>query len=172
MPSNNRDRRKVWLRRGVEALVLVALVAGVRAWQHRDVVSGTAPSLRGALIDGTPYALSSAPSQPVLVHFWATWCQICGVEQGVIENISHDHAIITVAMQSGGRDEVAGYLRDQHLSFPVLNDPDGQISAAWGVHAVPTSFVVDRSGKIRFVEIGYSTSLGLQLRLWLAAALS
>ena len=73
-------------------------------------------------------------------------------------------------MQSGNPDEVARYFREQQLSFPVLNDADGRISAAWGVHAVPASFIIDRDGEIRFVEIGYTTGIGLRLRLWLADA--
>jgi len=50
----------------------------------------------------------------------------------------------------------------------VLNDPDGVIATRWGVRAVPASFIVDGAGQIRFVEIGYTTGIGLRLRLWLA----
>jgi peroxiredoxin len=64
------------------------------------------------------------------------------------------------------------HLSEQQLSFPVLNDPDGHIAAAWGVHAVPASFIIDTDGQIRFVEIGYTTAIGLRLRLWWAAVLN
>jgi len=106
------------------------------------------------------------------VHFWATWCPVCKAEQGSIAAIAHDHPdVISVAMQSGKPEEVAKYLSDQGIAFPVLNDPDGSISAAWGVHAVPASFIIGPDGQIRFVEVGYTTSLGLRLRLWLAGML-
>jgi alkyl hydroperoxide reductase subunit AhpC len=49
-----------------------------------------------------------------------------------------------------------------------LNDEDGWISEKWGVHAVPASFIIDRTGRIRFVEVGYTTEIGLRLRLWWA----
>ncbi|HET7833814.1 MAG TPA: protein disulfide oxidoreductase [Gallionella sp.] len=150
--------------------MIIAVVVGVRAWQQRDIVSGPAPSLAGTLLDGQPFTLTTRPVQPVLVHFWATWCPVCRTEQGTINAIAHGTpAVITVAMQSGSRDEVEKYVRQQGLNFPVLNDPDGRIAAAWGVHAVPASFVIDRDGQIRFVEIGYTTEIGLRLRLWLAA---
>lgn len=171
MPADH-TRAKVWLRRAIEVLVVVALIAGIRAWQQRDMVSGPAPILQGALLDGKPFALAAKPTQPVLVYFWATWCPVCRAEQGTIEAIAHDHPnVITVAMQSGSRDDVMKHQREQGLSFPVLNDPDGRISAAWGVHAVPASFFIDTNGQIRFVEIGYTTGVGLRLRLWLAAVL-
>ena len=146
------------------------VIFGVRAWQQRDIVSGAAPALQGVLLDGKPLSMSSVEAgKPVLVHFWATWCPICKTEQGSIEALAGDHFnVITVAMQSGTSDSVAKFMAEQKLSFPVLNDADGAISASWGVHAVPASFIVDSDGEIRFVEIGFTTELGLRLRLWLA----
>jgi len=73
-----------------------------------------------------------------------------------------------VAMQSGSDDEVAQYMQKEALSFPVLNDPEGVLAAQWGVRGVPASFIVDTAGRIRFVEVGYTTGIGLRLRLWLA----
>jgi peroxiredoxin len=126
--------------------------------------------LQGVLLDGKQFVLPARPAQPVLVYFWATWCPVCRAEQGTIEAIAHDNPkVITVAMQSGSRDEVVKHLEEQALSFPVVNDPDNRISASWGVHAVPASFIIDRDGQIRFVEVGYTTGVGLRLRLWLAA---
>lgn len=165
------SRKRVWLRRALELAVVIAIIFGVRAWQQRDIVSGIAPSLQGMLLlDGKPLALSPEQAgEPILVHFWATWCPICRTEQGSIEKLSAEHFnVVTVAMQSGTNASVARFMAEQKLGFPVLNDADGTTSAAWGVHAVPASFVVDKDGKIRFVEIGFTTELGLRLRLWLA----
>jgi alkyl hydroperoxide reductase subunit AhpC len=52
--------------------------------------------------------------------------------------------------------------------MPIVLDPDGRLARAWGVRSLPTSFVVDREGEIRTVEVGYTTELGLRARLWLA----
>jgi len=161
------SRAKVWRRRAVEALILVIVIVGIRAWQQRDVVSGAAPALAGSLLDGSAYVLPAG--RPVLVHFWATWCPVCSAEQGSIQSVSQgDYEVVTVAMQSGSPADVGRHMAEQRLDFPVLNDADGRISAAWGVHAVPASFIVGRDGQISFVEIGYTTEIGLRLRLWLA----
>ena len=163
-------RRRVWLRRAIELVIIIAIFAAVCAWQQRDVANGIAPPLAGSLVDGTPFTLSFPRKQPVLVHFWATWCPICRAEQGSIESLARDHAsVITVAMQSGSRDKVAQFMRDASLGFPAMNDDDGTIAAAWGVRAVPASFIVGRDGRIRFVEVGYTTEIGLRLRLWWAS---
>jgi thiol-disulfide isomerase/thioredoxin len=157
-----------WRRRALEALVLLVLILGIRAWQQSGTASGPAPALAGELLDGKPVALAAFAGRPVLVHFWATWCPICRAEQGSIDALARDVPVITVAMQSGSREEVIQFLRKEALNFPVLNDPDGMIAAQWGVRAVPASFIVDGAGQIRFLEIGYTTGAGLRLRLWLA----
>ena len=71
-------------------------------------------------------------------------------------------------MQSGTNNAVQQYMREQGVTFPVINDADGQLSSAWGVRGVPASFIVDTEGKIKYVEIGYTTEIGLRIRLWLA----
>jgi peroxiredoxin len=167
--TNRQSRAKKWRGYALNVLVFVILVAGIRIWQQRDMVSGTAPALQGLTLAGMPYKLPAHPEKPVLVHFWATWCPICRAEQGSIAAIAHDHlGTITVAMQSGSTEQVARHMREQGIDFPVVNDQDGKLSGAWGVHAVPASFIIAPDGRIRFVEVGYTTGIGLRLRLWLA----
>ncbi len=167
--TSGKPRTSKWRTLVIELLLFIAVVAAVRAWQQRDMVSGAAPVLKGVTLAGQPYKLPVHPARPVLVHFWATWCPVCRTEQGSIAAIAHDNPdVITIAMQSGKPEEVVGYMREQGIDFSALNDPAGDISAAWGVHAVPASFIIGPDGQIRFVEVGYTTSLGLRLRLWLA----
>ncbi|MDD4929337.1 MAG: protein disulfide oxidoreductase [Gallionella sp.] len=167
MKSESRSRPPTDIRRrgyAVNLLLFVLLVAGIRLWQQRDMVSGSAPRLPGVTTAGGPL-----PAHPVLVHFWASWCPVCRAEQGSIADIAHDDPnVVTIAMQSGKAEEVARHMREQGIDFPVLNDPDGSIARAWGVHAVPASFILSPDGRIRFVEVGYTTKIGLQVRTWLA----
>lgn len=151
----------------IEFAALVVVVLLVRAYQHRDIAAGPAPELDGPLLDGRAFRLMPM-DKPVLVHFWATWCSICRAEQGTINDLARDYSVITVAMQSGSDDAVTRHLSEQNLAFAVINDADGRIANRWGVRAVPATFVVDRAGMIRFVEVGYTTELGLRARMNLA----
>jgi thiol-disulfide isomerase/thioredoxin len=164
-----KTRAAKWRGYAINVLLILVVVGGIRAWQQRDMVSGAAPALKGVTLDGQLFQLPAHPGQPVLVHFWATWCPICRTEQDNIVAVARDDPhVITVAMTSGLTNDVVTYMKEQGIDFPVVNDPDGSLSAAWGVHAVPASFIVAPDGQIRFVEVGYTTELGLRLRLWLA----
>ncbi|MDP2759173.1 MAG: protein disulfide oxidoreductase [Sideroxyarcus sp.] len=165
--SRPQPRRAKWRVVLTNLLLIIVVVAAIRAWQQRDMVSGAAPELRGITLAGEFYDLPEHLRRPLLVHFWASWCGICRAEQGSIAAIAHDYQnVITVAMHSGKPEAVADFMHTQGIAFPVLNDEQGWISDRWGVHAVPASFIIDRAGQIRFIEVGYTTEIGLRLRLW------
>jgi len=156
----------------LNVIVIVLVLLLLKVYGQRGVVEGEAPGIAGQLVDGQQVELSQYRGAPVLVHFWASWCGICRLEEGGIDAIARDYPVITVAMQSGRDDEIRGYLQKQGLSFPTLADPQGEIASEYGIKGVPASFIVDAKGSIRFVEVGYTTETGLRLRLWLARWLS
>jgi thiol-disulfide isomerase/thioredoxin len=171
--SPGKSRAAKWRGYAINVLLFVVVVVGIRIWQQRDMVGGAAPVLQGVTLAGQAYQLPAHPAQPVLVHFWATWCPVCRAEQGSIAAIAHDNPnVITVTLWSGKTEEVARHIREQKIDFPVVNDHDGSIARTWGVHAVPASFIIAPDGQIRFVEVGYTTRIGLQLRLWLAGMMA
>jgi thiol-disulfide isomerase/thioredoxin len=103
----------------------------------------------------------------VLVHFWATWCPICRLEQDSIASIAADWPAITIATTSGSAEELSDYLREDGLTMPVLLDEHGEIARRWGVQGVPATFIVDGDNIIRHAGMGFATEIGLRLRLWL-----
>ncbi|MGB0720984.1 MAG: protein disulfide oxidoreductase [Gammaproteobacteria bacterium] len=149
-------------------LLIFMVFFAVRMWTTRDAIEGPAPPFEGFTVNGPYTSLASQRGKPVLVHFWATWCPVCKAEQDSIESIAADHQVITIAMKSGSPADVHKFLRDEGLTFPTLVDPDGTLARQYGVNGVPSSFVIDAAGNIRFVEVGYSTEAGLRGRLWLA----
>ncbi len=158
-----------YIKMTLQILLALLVLMAIRAIVQRDLVSGMAPMISAQQLDGSPVSLEQFRGAPVLVHFWATWCGICRLEEQSINAIAQDHALVTVAMQSGDNEEIGAYLKEQGLNFPVISDPHGEIASSYGIKGVPASFILDAKGNIRFVEVGYSTEAGLRLRLWLAS---
>jgi hypothetical protein len=90
-----------WWRWLLELLLIVAVVLLVRAWLARDLAQGPAPEFEANLLDGSAVSLADYADRPMLLHFWATWCPICRLEEGEIMRLSRSHPVLTVAMQSG-----------------------------------------------------------------------
>jgi peroxiredoxin len=151
-----------------ELAVLVALLVALHFYKTRNHPGGSAPVLSARLLDGSEVTLAGRDSQPVLLHFWATWCGVCRMEESSVESLSHGARVVGVATHSGSAADVQRYMREHGLSFPVVNDADGSIARRYGVHEFPSSFFVSRSGSIVTSEVGYTTAPGLRLRLWLA----
>ena len=161
------SRRPRWVRWLRDIVLLLLILAAVQWWQARNLVKGAAPPLLGHLTDGSPYQLDVAEG-PFLVHFWASWCPVCRLEQDSVAGIAADMPVITVATTSGSADEIAAYLREEGRVMPVLVDEDGEIARSWGVSGVPATFVVNTAGDVSHAGMGYATELGMRLRLWLA----
>ena len=160
--------RQRWFRLALQVISLLLILLALRAWMQRGMVAGPVPELQGSLLNSESYSLLADSRRPLLVYFWASWCPVCKLEQESIQAISKDYPVITIAMQSGEANEIAEFMRQQGLQFPVINDPYGRLSRRFGVRAVPSSFIVADNNTIVFRETGYTTGIGLRLRLWLA----
>jgi len=167
--KNAQPKKRKWLRIFFEVAIIAALIFGIRAWQHKDMVSGVAPPFQSVLIDGKTINLEDYRGEPLLLHFWAEWCPFCKLEEGTITKLQDDWQVLTVAYQSGDREEVLKHMNKQQIqSWPTIIDQDSRLANSYGVKGVPTSMVLDGNGNIRFTEIGLTSSWGLRARLWWA----
>jgi thiol-disulfide isomerase/thioredoxin len=170
--------KKRWQRWMLEGSLILAVIFGAQWWQTRGLPEGVAPPLEGVRTDGSavtgvPAGMQNAGADataraPTLVAFWATWCPVCTAEEDNIVAVAREHRVISVAMQSGDAATVAKHLKERGLDLPALVDADGRHAANWRVRGVPTHFVVDGAGNIRFRVVGYATTWGLKARMWWA----
>ncbi|MGD8783883.1 MAG: protein disulfide oxidoreductase [Thioalkalispiraceae bacterium] len=160
--------KKRWMVITLEVLFFIALFLVLRAYMQRDMISGMAPPISAVTLQQQNFDLYNSQPKPLLVHFWATWCGICKLEQGSIQALSEDYNVITIAMQSGTDADVQSYLDENKLTFDVINDQSGKYVSAYGVRGVPASFVINSNNHITASEVGYTTGWGLRIRMWLA----
>lgn len=170
--NEGKPRKHRWIRWLIDIAIIMAVIFAVRAWQQHGMQDGEAPDFEYATLNGETIHLDNYRGQPVLLHFWASWCPMCELEQGSISAISKDWKVITVAFQSGGVDEVERYMeRKEITSWTTIVDESGELAGKYGVRGVPASYVIDAEGTIRFREVGITSGWGLRIRLWLASLL-
>lgn len=168
--------RQRWRNHLGTVLMVLGVFVAVQAWQTRDVPSGPAPDLAFTLLlpDGSRQQTTLAdwraahPGQPVALHIWAEWCPICRTEEHSITRLSASAPVLTVAMQSGQADAVVRVLTQRKLPWQTALDPRGEIARALGFKAVPAFVVVDADGELRGASLGYTSEIGMRLRLWWA----
>lgn len=160
--------REKWKRWGLELAIVLLAVLALRFYQTRSHLSGPLPRLEARDVGGQKRVLGGPRAEPMVLHFWATWCGVCRAEEGNVVAASKQVQVISVASRSGPRGAVADYAKQHGISYPVINDAQGELAKRFGVRAYPTTFFIDRNGQITTSEVGYTTYLGLLLRAYWA----
>lgn len=114
----------------------------------------SAPDFELKNLEGETVTLSSYEGQYVLINFWATWCQYCDKEMPDLMAFQEKHKDeVTVLAINVKEDQktIEQYLKKKNLDLTVLMDQDGKIAESYLVSAFPTTFLIDRAGKV----IGY-----------------
>lgn len=147
---------------------VLALFIGIQFAVGGHLVKGSPPEFSATTLDGQAFELSRLRGRPAVIYFWAEWCPICRSMQHSIGSVAQDYPLLSVAMQSGNASAVGRYGREHDFNVPTVLDEDGSLAKRYGLSGVPGIFVLDANGQIRYATQGYTSELGLRLRLWLA----
>jgi cytochrome c biogenesis protein CcmG/thiol:disulfide interchange protein DsbE len=165
------DSRRQWIFVAAFVAVLAALV-GV-GWQYRKdflpmEVGSPAPDFPAHDLQGRKVTLAQLRGQVVLLNIWATWCEPCRQEMPSMERLHRQlgpeglrivavsiDASPSTADDSGRRGgDVAAFVREFGITFPVWRDPAGDVQQLYRTTGVPESFVISRDGTIMKKVIG------------------
>ena len=163
--------KKNWVQNALTVLVLFGLYLLLRPYMQGNVVQGQAPIMHVQSITGKTMDLQALNQQgkPVLIHVWATWCPICDISKGGIESIANDYAVINIASMSADDEQLLAFAKENEMNPDIIvNDLEGKWQKVLGAKAVPADFIIAPNGEIAFIEVGFTTSFGLRLRLWWA----
>ncbi|MFA5454583.1 MAG: protein disulfide oxidoreductase [Sulfurimonas sp.] len=148
-------------------LILMTIFANILSLYRGNNLNKEALNISNvSLLHDSSYTLPK--NEPILIHFWATWCPTCKAEAPNIETISENYNVLTIALKSGSDAEIEEYLKKRDLNFKVVNDIDGTITEKFGVSIFPTTIIYDKNGKVFFSDVGYTSTFGLWLRMFLA----
>lgn len=127
--------------------------APLPAWR-----GGELPELR--LVDraGTPRTLAELAGQVLVVNLWATWCIPCRQEMPSLERLAQRYRgkpLQVIAISAGDTPEqVEEFLARTPVALTILVSPGRAVLKAWRVRALPSTFVFDRAGRVRYAFVG------------------
>lgn len=144
-------------RQALQALVLAPL-AGAAGLAHGEGArwlpwprQRATPALVLPEVDGLPWALEQLRGQPVLLNFWASWCEPCRAEMPALVGLETQLAATGLKVVAVNYKESADTVRRFRTAYGLplvcLRDSYGEAARAWGVRSFPTSVLLDRTGR-------------------------
>lgn len=146
---------------GHAAAVCVCLSMLLGVWEPAAAaapqVGVAAPDFSLHTVSGAPWSLSSLRGHVVVVNFFATWCPPCRAETPDLVAIQRRYArkgVIFVGVDDReAASLVAAFAAAKSIRYPVVLDESGTVSEAYDVRAIPTTYVLDRTGAIRYRQV-------------------
>jgi len=139
------------------ALTLATLV-GVSSVQAEEM-NIPAPDFTHESRQGENLRLQDFRGEVVMLNFWASWCGPCRQEMPLMDDLYAQYkdlgfTILAVNVDEN-RDEAHRFLDKVPVSYPILYDPQSDVSEQYEVQAMPTTVMIDRDGNARFLHHGY-----------------
>ncbi len=151
----------------IAAIVAAMLFAGLRMARNNragntgkgQLIGGVAPDFDLQTLDGKDVKLSDLRGKAVLLNFWATYCGPCKVEMPWFVELQKEYGpqgfqIIGVAMDDASTEDIAKFAKDMGVNYPILLGKESVGESYGGVSVLPTTFFVDRDGKLIAREFG------------------
>jgi len=157
---------------GLLLIALVWVLTGRNAQPWLPPVAETqkpAPAFALPGLHGETVRLNDYRGKVVLVNFWGTWCEPCKEETPALAAVYrklHDQGLIIIGVDlrnqerpgPDGDADVRAFTERYGVSYPIAFDVAGETARAFQIYPLPTSFVVDRNGMIRYVRVGQITA--------------
>lgn len=140
------------------AMLILVLLAGCR---HNNGKKDQPAPFDLPAMDGKRYKLADLKNRVVIIDFWATWCAPCRKETAYLQRlneINKPRGLVILGITLDDPDIVRGYLEQHKIYYTILNGTP-EVYRLYGVKDIPMTIFIDKKGRIRKTQIGYSTAL-------------
>ena len=161
-------------RQALASLLLAAALPTARAqnvskpWPANRAL----PPLAATDLSGKAWDLAPLRGRAVLINFWATWCAPCKEEMPTLQTLAELEGERLAVLAVNVREplpRVRRYVQSSGLSLPVLPDPKGEITRAWGMTVFPSTVLIDTAGRPRQTITGAADWTGAAALDWIKA---
>ena len=140
------------------ALTWMTLLQPAQATPKVAQPGAPAPQIALPLVGGGMSDLAADRGKVVLVNFWATWCEPCKAEMPELQQLADElrdqpFRLYSVDLQEDEA-EIQAFERQYGLRLYAVMDPDGDATRAYGVRALPSTFLIDRRGMLHLQRLG------------------
>lgn len=108
---------------------------------------------------GEPIALENYLGQVVYLDFWASWCGPCRLSMPMLnkmyEELSGQGFTVLAVNLDAYIDEALKFLKKHPVTYPVVRDTGGVLPQLYGMNGMPTAYLIDRRGKVRYIHHGF-----------------
>jgi thiol-disulfide isomerase/thioredoxin len=139
--------------------LLLALALAPR-WARAVEPGQAAPAFSAhALESDATLSLSAYRGKVVYLDFWASWCGPCQTAMPLLESLRSEFPadqfqILAVNVDQDG-EKAKSFLARHKVGYPSVSDPEGRLPASYGLKTMPTSYIIDRNGVVRYVHAGF-----------------
>lgn len=143
------------------ALVLsLAFAACKEKPRTAAMVGDQAPVYRATILSGDSVSSADLRGKVVLLNVWATWCAPCREEIPYLQSLytankEKGFAVVGVSIDARGSDsDIQAFVKEFGMTYPIWRDPDENIQSLYMALGVPASYLIDRSGTLRYRRLG------------------
>ena len=165
-------------RAALAALAVVLALGCTGEKRQRVEVGQPAPRYTATTLAGDSAATAALAGKVVLLNIWATWCAPCRQEIPYLESLYKKHSadgleIVGVSVDARGQDaEIREFAKEFGMTYPIWRDPDERVQSMFLALGVPASYLIDRTGVLRWRRLGVVAETDTTLARALAEALA
>lgn len=147
----------------IPILLLFSMAINTNAQNDKELVKTgqQAPGFSVKMFDGTTIDIDQLRGKVVLINFWATWCPPCRqeltrVQKEIIDRFKGKDFVFLPISREDSYEKIKVFREQNKYTFPMGMDTDRKIFSLFALETIPRNYLIDKKGKIVFMETGYS----------------